>query len=252
MLVAAAKRASVREVLRGWNYRIPSAYAADTCRHVPPLSAMAITSLVSPWYLAELHWSGRSILSHPLFACLTTHGDGRSVHRYCPRCLRQDQIPYLRLSWRAAFQLVCPVHHCLLLEKCSICGKSVDCSPYLHEKPKTGVDSLFRFCPHCRADLGEAPIIHPGDGLLDHLLKAQGHLWQLVRQPVFRHPKMGTVASAKIFETYVEKRYDWESISSEPEVIYCGINYRRLLVNHFVDAVDLFSRQKYLPVLDRH
>lgn len=249
MLVAAAKRASVREVLRAWNYRIPGAYAADTCRHIPPLSAMAITSFVSPWHLARLHWSVRSLLAEPTFACLTTHSNGHDIHRYCPLCLRQDRIPYLRLSWRVAFQLICPEHHCLLLERCSGCGKPVNGARYHHEKPKLGVDALFRLCPHCRADLGAAPVIWPDDRLRDHLLKVQWQLWQLVRQPFFRHPKLGTVASAKIFETFVEKRFDEQAIPSELGTSYCGINFRRLLMNYFVDAVEFFSKHPCLPDL---
>ena len=251
MLVAAAKRASVREVLRGWNYRISDAYAADTCQNTPPLSAMAITSFVSPWHLANIHWSGRSLLAEPMFACLTVHSDGRNIHRYCPLCLRQDQIPYLRLKWRVAFQFVCSEHQCLLLEKCPGCGKAVDGARYLHEKLRIGVDELFRFCPHCSADLGAAPAIWADDRLREHLLKAQQQLWQLVRQPIFRHPKLGTVSSAKIFESFVEKPYGVEVMSAELGASYRGIDFRRLLVNHFVDATSLFSRHHCLPTLGR-
>lgn len=249
MLVAAAKRAPVREVLRSWNYRISDAYASDTCRHIPPLSAMVITSFVSPRHLAELHWSGRSLLAKPTFACLTTHSNGRAIHRYCPLCLRQDQIPYLRLSWRVAFQLVCPEHHCLLLEKCSECGRSVDGARYYREKPTIGVDALFRLCPECGADLTAAPAIWADDSLRDYLLKAQYQLWQLVRQPFFRHPKWGTVSSAKIFESFVERSNNGEVVSAELGTSYRGINFRRLLVNHFVDATSLFASHHCLPAL---
>lgn len=249
MMVAAAKRTPVCEVLRIWNYCIPDAYAADTCRHIPPLSAMAITSFVSPRYLAELHWSGRSLLADPTFSCLTTHSNGCDIHRYCPLCLRQDQIPYLRLSWRVAFQLMCPEHHCLLLEKCPGCGKAVDGAKYHHEKMRIGVDALFRLCPHCLDDLCAAPIVKPNDHLRDHLLKAQQQLWQLVRQPFFRHSKLGTVSSAKIFESFVEKPGDGQAISSVLGTSYCGIDFRRLLVNHFVEAGELFSRSPCLPSL---
>jgi hypothetical protein len=249
MMVAAAKRTPVREVLRTWNYRIPDAYAADTCRHIPPLSAMAITSLVSPRHLAELHWSGRSLLAEPTFAGLTTHSNGRNIHRYCPLCLRQDQIPYLRLSWRVAFQLMCPEHHCGLLEKCPSCGKAVDGARHHHEKLRIGVDALFRLCPHCLADLCAAPVVKPDDHLRDHLLKAQQQLWQLVRQPFFRHPKLGTISSAKVFESFVEKPNNGEFVSAELGTSYRGIDFRRMLVNHFLDATKLFSRHHCLPAL---
>lgn len=249
MLVAAAKRAPIREVLRSWNYRISDAYAADTCRHIPPLSAMAITSFVSPRQLAELHWSGRSLLAEPTFACLTTHNNGRNIHRYCPLCLRRDQIPYLRLSWRVAFQLLCPEHHCLLLEKCPKCGKAVDGAKFLDERIRIGIDGLFRLCPHCFTDLVAAPVVRAEERLQSHLLKAQQQLWQLVRQPFFRHPKLGTVSSAKIFESFVEKPNNGEVVSAELGTSYRGIDFRRLLVNHFVDASELFLKCHCLPFL---
>lgn len=247
MLVAAAKRAPVREVLRSWNYRIPDVYAADTCRHIPPLSAMAITSFVSPRHLAELHWSGQSLLAEPTFACLTTHSTGRNIHRYCPLCLQRDQIPYLRLSWRVAFQLMCPEHHCLLLEKCPSCGKAVDGAKYHDERMRIGIDGLFRLCPHCSADLAAAPVVRAEERLQSHLFRAQQHLWQLVRQPFFRHPKLGTVSSAKIFESFVEKPNGGEAVSAELGTSYRGVDFRRILVNHFAEVSEIFSKSAWLP-----
>lgn len=247
MLVAAAKRASVRETLRAWNYRIPNAYAADRCRHIPPLSAMAITSFVSPLHLLELHWSGRSLLAEPMFACLTTHKDGRDIHRYCPLCLREDQIPYLRLSWRVAFQLICPEHHCLLLEKCQCCGHTVDGARYYENRLIMGVGALFRLCPECSEDLSAAPVVTTDERMREHLLRTQRQLWELIRRPFFQHPKLGTVSSAKIFQSFLEKPRNGNAMTSELGTSYCGIDFRRLLMNYFMDASELFSMHYCLP-----
>lgn len=151
---------------------------------------------------------------------------------------------------KIAFQLVCSEHQCLLLEKCPGCGKAVDGARYQHEKLRRGVDTLFRFCPHCSEDLGAAPAIWADDGLREHLLKAQQQLWQLVRQPFFRHPKLGTVSSAKIFESFVEKSYSSEVVSAELGTSYLGIDFRRLLVNYYIEAREVFSKYPCLPLLE--
>lgn len=112
-----------------------------------------------------------------------------------------------------------------------------------------GIDAFFRLCPHCRVDLCAAPIVWPDEGLRDHLLKAQRQLWELIRQPFFRHPRLGTVASAKIFQTFVERRPDDQQVSAELGTSYRGINFRRLLMNHFMDAVTFFAKHPCLPTL---
>jgi hypothetical protein len=91
--------------------------------------------------------------------------------------------------------------------------------------------------------------VKPDDHLRDHLLKAQQQLWQLVRQPFFRHPKLGTISSAKVFESFVEKPNNGEFVSAELGTSYRGIDFRRMLVNHFLDATKLFSRHPCLPAL---
>jgi len=41
---------------------------------------------------------------------------------YCPCCLREDTIPYFRLSWRLAFNVACDKHGTELLDRCQSCG----------------------------------------------------------------------------------------------------------------------------------
>ena len=38
--------------------------------------------------------------------------------QYCPACLATDSVPYLRLRWRMAFQVVCTSHSVLLADRC--------------------------------------------------------------------------------------------------------------------------------------
>lgn len=50
--------------------------------------------------------------------------DGFGV-QYCSECLATDETPHLRLEWRLAFCVACPVHRCLLLDRCDRCEAPV-------------------------------------------------------------------------------------------------------------------------------
>lgn len=41
--------------------------------------------------------------------------------RYCPECLRGDEIPYFRRKWRLAFSTACLRHRCFLRDRCPDC-----------------------------------------------------------------------------------------------------------------------------------
>ncbi|MHA1679930.1 MAG: TniQ family protein [Promethearchaeota archaeon] len=38
--------------------------------------------------------------------------------KYCPLCLKEDEFPYYRRSWRLKFVTCCPVHRILLHDRC--------------------------------------------------------------------------------------------------------------------------------------
>lgn len=46
--------------------------------------------------------------------------------QFCVRCLREDQVPYFRRSWRLSFLVACPVHQCFLRDCCGTCGAPVE------------------------------------------------------------------------------------------------------------------------------
>ncbi len=72
MLVAVAKRWSVKEILKSWNYPVASAYEADISEHIPPLSAMASATFESGIRLAQAHWlaGGMVVFSFVVLLCL--------------------------------------------------------------------------------------------------------------------------------------------------------------------------------------
>lgn len=45
--------------------------------------------------------------------------------QFCPRCLATDEVPYFRMCWRKLLFAVCPIHHCVLEDRCSGCSEPV-------------------------------------------------------------------------------------------------------------------------------
>lgn len=78
--------------------------------------------------------------------------------QFCPICLRMDEDPYIRRSWRLAFYTECEHHHTLLVDRCTSCGK-----PHTYFRGELGDRNAIRapsmaICTHCGFDLGLAPV----------------------------------------------------------------------------------------------
>lgn len=67
--------------------------------------------------------------------------------KFCPVCLREDQVPYFRKKWRLIFYNICHKHKCRLYEHCPSCKKRLNISKmYNNELP-------FTYCGHCGFEL---------------------------------------------------------------------------------------------------
>ncbi len=64
--------------------------------------------------LCAAHWE-RYLLRHRSIA----------YHRFCAACLATDKTKYFRLEWRFKCWRWCPIHSCLLRERCPHCNKVV-------------------------------------------------------------------------------------------------------------------------------
>lgn len=64
---------------------------------------------VLPWLLPVLRGENRAPLGQP----------------YCPHCLAEDDVPYMRLTWRLSFAAMCPKHKLLLERNCPHCQAPV-------------------------------------------------------------------------------------------------------------------------------
>ena len=245
MLIAVAKRWSVKDILKFWNYRVASAYAADISEHIPPLSAMASTTFESGFRLAEAHWAGTTILADTRFSCLSRHHDHVPIHLFCPSCLSHDHKPYLRKRWRLAYQFVCERHNQLLRDCCPQCHRRIDYSLFHEKRPRNSVALFFRDCPHCCFDLTQTHGITTQIELFSLLLKAQQLFHRLVTLPYYRHPTAGTVSSAKILQSLLIPQDDLHPAGSELS-LYSAINFRRLFLNRYDDVMSLLLRARRL------
>ena len=249
MLVSVAKKRSVCEILKMWNYEINDAYEADIARPIPPLSLMASATFESGIRLAKAHWAGDTVLGNPQFGCLTSYPNGSPIHLYCPTCLAGDQFPHIRWRWRLAYQFVCEAHHELLHDSCPHCRRRIHYLQYQSIRPKTSVSRFFRCCPFCGCDLTQARHVVPDSDIVGVLLSTQQNFHKLVTTPFYRHPSAGTVSSAKILESFLianESRFG----STQANRGYREINLERLFLNRYLDVVSSLRLARKLKQLN--
>jgi hypothetical protein len=87
--------------------------------------------------------------------------------QFCPTCLADDAVPYLRKRWRIALNTVCTRHGTMLLDRCPQCGAGVA----FHRLDMTRTDAidvaLLSYCHSCGFDLRNAvtekPIVYDRD-----------------------------------------------------------------------------------------
>jgi TniQ len=78
--------------------------------------------------------------------------------QFCPLCLRADEVPYYRRSWRLAFMTVCPEHEVMLQDRCPQCESPL--SFHRAEMGRGGVDDALEMsmCHACGMDLRESHV----------------------------------------------------------------------------------------------
>ena len=78
--------------------------------------------------------------------------------QFCPMCLASDPDPYFRKSWRIAFNTTCPIHQCMLNDRCPHCGHGAAFhrSDMKHAEYIAAVSLLE--CHYCGFDLSQAPV----------------------------------------------------------------------------------------------
>ncbi|MEM5777935.1 MAG: TniQ family protein [Candidatus Aenigmatarchaeota archaeon] len=73
-------------------------------------------------------------------------------YKFCPLCIRENNIPYLKKIWRVSFYTVCTKHNVLLLDKCPQCGESIN--PF-----KLSKDEILFACYRCGFNFRQSPVV---------------------------------------------------------------------------------------------
>lgn len=136
------------------------------------LEALVSCTGVEP---AGAHETTLKSLEGALWGSIATNGPARWVlpigkvgtHRtrygvqFCAACLSTDEKPYLRLRWRLAFHVCCPVHHCLLSDRCGHCAAPVAAHRWRTGQMQRLGTSGIVFCHACGADRREVSRTYP-------------------------------------------------------------------------------------------
>ncbi|MFZ6778032.1 TniQ family protein [Undibacterium sp. Ji83W] len=72
---------------------------------------------------------------------------------FCPDCLREDQEPYFRKSWRYTFAVSCNKHDRLLLDECENCGYAFIYFRSLGQVENRYERDAITICQHCGFDI---------------------------------------------------------------------------------------------------
>ena len=121
-----------------------------------PLPGAEVTCLRA--YEGVLFQSFKLSGSLPWILTIGMYHRTRSAYgqQFCPLCLRADDVPYYRRSWRLAFMTVCPEHEVMLHDRCPQCESPL--SFHRAEMGRGGVDDALEMsmCHACGMDLRES------------------------------------------------------------------------------------------------
>jgi transposase len=133
----------------------------DWCRrpHSALIERLAQATGIDPTTIADMTlWSGdqasddmRDRFSWSRFqAALPANGQRRRI-AVCPRCLAEDETPYVRRDWTVGWATICPDHAVVLMGDCPECGYKLRLSA-LSSREYFAPDR----CPRCAFRLGTA------------------------------------------------------------------------------------------------
>lgn len=75
----------------------------------------------------------------------------------CPYCLQEDVIPFFRKAWRVSFHTICPIHRCMLIDRCPSCSIGI-----AFHRVETGVQIIENLnwslsaCHHCGYEMANS------------------------------------------------------------------------------------------------
>ena len=169
------------------------------------------------------------------------------IYKICIHCLKSDEIPFLRQSWRFSHNLVCEHHKTPLISTCRVCKTPFD---FTHDNPRWRTDDqrsvVARYCPLCSSNI----LYNPRKKIIldeenwKFLLNFQKKLDPFIRSGVFRHPGYGTVSAYIYLQTF----YSTNKIKAGNQTQEClaDIDYKRCFGPHAESIVTSLFGQKHL------
>lgn len=120
------------------------ALTKNNLRRIAALTTTPASSLTSR--LAR----GISKLRASHLHALTAHPGGLPLYRSCAQCLREDEVPYLRLHWRFTTTVLCERHHLPLADRCMNCNGHLQLN-FRNSRILTVANRslALRYCPRC-------------------------------------------------------------------------------------------------------
>jgi len=131
-------------------------------------------------------------------------------YRFCPKCLKEDDIPYFRKYWRVYFYTACHKHQCFLYDTCPKCNTKIDISKMFKNK------SSYKYCFKCNFDLSKSRVksVQPE---FTYGLKTITILKKTLKNGYIQFPQNNVVYSFVFFDTILQlckvilkhKNYKW-------------------------------------------
>jgi hypothetical protein len=114
---------------------------------------IALTTGLNPADIDSLLFPVGSIATRLELACLTVNLTSVTpVIRYCSDCFAEDDIPYIRKTWRLASHLMCEHHYTILRDRCLVCEHRVGST-----NSKMPFGRTLAHCEHCLSDFRKQP-----------------------------------------------------------------------------------------------
>jgi hypothetical protein len=159
-----------------------SSYFIDIGKEAVNIEEIAKITMSDINELTHLNWAFDSILSNDLFRCLSHHMEHNSpIIRFCPECLKADQIPYIRQSWRLATSYICPIHELILRETCHCCKNRLYLGKNKDEIFHFDETKVLLYCRFCSNSLGDSPSEKIDQKFLADVFYKQEELENLIR-----------------------------------------------------------------------
>ncbi len=181
--VAAACKTPANELLKIFKITGYSSSMVDAGKCQLDLMQISKVTMVDPSTLTHINWAFDSILADRKFYCLTYEMENQNpIYRYCPACLRSDEIPHFRQSWRLASAYICPIHKLILRDSCHSCNHRIDIRKCSHKSSDIEHQkNITIYCTNCLTSLGDSDSEEIDRKFLSEVFYRQEEIENLIR-----------------------------------------------------------------------